>query len=115
MILFAAVAFGCKKDTVVAPAVSVPKGYLVVNCDNCQVQYGMPDQYKQISVSGTSVKATYSYTGTYTVVAYITPINVAQTVTISVFDKSGTLVYTGSKLQQPTSYWETDTVVGSTE
>lgn len=87
------------------------KGYLVVSCTNCQIEYGMPDQYKLYSVSGTSTKYYFSYTPGYTLVTYITAFASAQDITLTVYDASGNKVYAGEKNQGTDGHWETDTIV----
>lgn len=87
------------------------KGYLVVTCANCQIEYGMPDQYKLYSVSGTSTKYYFSYTAGYTLVAYLTAFTAEQDITLTIYNASGNPVYTGQKSQGTDGHWEVDTIV----
>jgi hypothetical protein len=101
----------CKKETLKPVTTNTdttkPQGYIVVECDNCKVEYGMPDQYHSVTVSGTSGKNYFSYDTTYTLKTYITSYDHAQKLTLSVYDKNGTLVQTNSKTQDITGYWDT--------
>lgn len=111
LLIIAAVATlttGCKKLDDGSPEPHKSTGYLVVTCDDCQVQYGMPDQYKQYDVSGTSDKFNFTYEGGYTLVSYITPLNDSKNITLTVYDANNAVVYSGSINQLTTSHWETD-------
>ena len=86
-------------------------GYIVVNCANCMVQYGMPDQYKYFNVSGTSPKATFSYVPGYNLVTYVTALGQTQDVTLSVYDKNNNIMYQGTVTQPLTGYWSTKVMI----
>lgn len=110
ILLIAAVAMlatGCKKLDDGSPVDHTSTGYLVVTCDNCQIQYGMPDQYKQLNVSGTSDKFSFTYKGGYTLISYITPLGDSKNVTLTVYDAKDTVIYSGAINELSTSYWET--------
>jgi hypothetical protein len=107
-----ALLFGCNKGALVGPAdtaslnaAKIPKGYLVVSCQNCMVQYGMPDQYKTFNLSGTSAKAYFNYTPGYNLVSYITALGKAQSLTLTVYNKNNAVVYAGTVTQPTTGYW----------
>jgi hypothetical protein len=69
------------------------------------VQYGMPDQYKTFNTSGTSQKATFSYTPGYTLVTYVTALGQSQSLTLSVYNKNNVAIYQGTVTQPTTGYW----------
>jgi hypothetical protein len=114
VIVFASIIFlsvGCKKDAPKYPVDNTPKGYLVVQCENCTVDYGMPDQYKMLTVSGTSPKAPFSYKAGYTLYANLIAINKDQEMTLTVYDTEGKVIYTGSDKREATKYWPTATLL----
>ncbi|WCT10915.1 hypothetical protein [Mucilaginibacter jinjuensis] len=103
---------GCKKKDI-DPTTSTTKnqGYIVVNCDNCKVDYGMPDQYKEFNVVTTSPKATFSYTTGYVLQVYVTALDHQQKITLNVYNNAGTAVYTNSATQPLTNYWSNSVLI----
>ena len=88
-----ATCLGCQKGATTNPYNPTPKvntSYLQVTCYNCQVQYGMPDQYRQMYVSGMSLNAPFNYTPWYVLQVYLTAIDKPQAITLSVYDINGT-------------------------
>lgn len=107
---------GCAKLDDGAPAPHKVYGYLVVTCDNCQLQYGMPDQYKQSTVTGTSNKYAFTYESGYTLVSYITPLGEGQqnqNIEITVYNNKDKVVYHGTMNNLQTQYWETRVLLPS--
>jgi hypothetical protein len=102
IILFAS----CKKANIEPLAIATKgEGYITVTCDNCQVGYGMPDQYKSFNVVTTSPKATFTYTTGYILQVYVTALDHEQKLTLNVFNSAGKSVYSNSITQPITGYW----------
>lgn len=95
----------CKKSSI--EPVASTKGYIVVNCDNCKVDYGMPDQYKTFNVVTTSPQATYTYSSGYSLQVYITALDHAQKMSLSVYNTVGKQVYANSTTQGLEGEWQT--------
>lgn len=103
---------GCKKkDIGSASSTTKSQGYIVVNCDNCKVDYGMPDQYREFNVVTTSPKATFSYTPGYILQIYVTALDHQQKVTLNVYNSAGTSVYNNSATQPLTGYWSSSVLL----
>jgi len=103
---------GCKKKEI-DPTTNNTKrqGYIVVDCDYCKVDYGMPDQYKAFNVVTTSPKATFSYLPGYILQVYVTALDHQQKITLNVYNSDGTLVYNNSATQPLTSYWSNSVLI----
>lgn len=97
----------CKKTTIAPSTTASTKGYIVVNCDNCKVDYGMPDQYKTFNVVTSSPNAAFNYSAGYSLQVYITALDHEQKLSLSVYNTVGKQVYTNSKTQSLTGDWET--------
>jgi hypothetical protein len=103
LLLFAS----CKKQIDdLAPVSEDMKGYIQVDCKNCLIGYGMPDQYQNYNNSNDStIKYPYIYKDGYTLQAYITALNADQKLAISVFDYKNNLVFKSENTQSTTGYW----------
>jgi hypothetical protein len=103
LLLFAS----CKKQTEdLDPVSNKKKGYILVDCKNCLIGYGMPDQYKDFNNSNdTTTKYPYNYEDGYTLQAYITALKAEQRLSISVFDYNNNLVFKGENTQPTTGHW----------
>ncbi|WP_158828051.1 hypothetical protein [Mucilaginibacter lacusdianchii] len=87
------------------------KGYITVQCETCKVEYGMPDQYKGINVTGTSDKLYFDYTNDYYLKTYITAFQRSQKLTLTVYNKDGQKVFSDSNTQSTTGFWDTYVLV----
>ena len=97
----------CKKDIdLPTTEASTKTAYIIVNCENCTIDYGMPDQYKGFSNSGgDSQKLSFAYKEGYTLAMNITSMLQEQTLSVKVYTKDSKLVYQSAKLQPTTGYW----------
>lgn len=98
----------CKKDIdLPAPKIEDTKtAYIILNCENCKIDYGMPDQFKGFSnAGGDSQKYPFVYKEGYTLSMNITSLLRSQTLTVKVYNKDSKLVYEGSNVQPTTDYW----------
>ena len=95
----------CKKQTLQPTTTVKEQGYIIVNCDNCQVAYGMPDQYKEFNAVTISPKATFSYIPGYILQVYVTALDHEQKLTLNVYNSDGKSLYTNSATQPITGYW----------
>jgi hypothetical protein len=98
---------GCKKQNIQPTATANVKkqGYIIVNCDNCQIAYGMPDQYKEFNAVTASPQATFTYVSGYILQVYVTALDHEQKLTLKVYDSDGKSLYANSATQALTSYW----------
>jgi hypothetical protein len=97
----------CKKQSIQPNAIATVKkqGYITVSCDNCQIAYGMPDQYKEFNAVTISPKATFTYIPGYLLQVYVTALDHEQKLTLNVYNSDGKSLYTNSATQTLTSYW----------
>ncbi|MGZ3755673.1 MAG: hypothetical protein ACXVAY_15595 [Mucilaginibacter sp.] len=110
--------FGCQKSTITNqnnPTPTSNSSYLKVTCYNCQVQYGMPDQYRQMNVSGISLNAPFNYSPGYVLQVYLTALDKPQAITLSVYDVNGNVLYSGSKVQSTVGYWDVEVLTSTTQ
>jgi hypothetical protein len=108
--------FGCQKGTITNQFTPPQQGntsYLKVTCYNCQVQYGMPDQYRQMNVSGMSLNSPFTYTPGYVLQVYLTALDKPQDITLSVYDVNGNILYSGSKVQSTLGYWDVEVLTST--
>lgn len=110
---------GCKKELVQPDSISdnttktsvKTQGYLKVQCDNCKVEYGMPDQYKTYNVSGTSLTAYFNYTSGYSLQTYITALDHTQNIIYSVYNRYDKLMFADTVKQTTTGYWSSNVLM----
>ncbi|WP_442588793.1 hypothetical protein ACSBL2_22410 [Pedobacter sp. AW31-3R] len=99
----------CKKDKnlPVDEEVNNKSAYIVVNCVNCKIDYGMPDQYQGFSnANGDSPKFAFNYKAGYTLSMHLSSLVEQQKLTVKVYNKNEKLVYEGSNIQPVTDYWD---------
>ena len=99
---------GCRKiiETPQKPTTTKITSYLQVTCENCNVIYGMPDQYKSFdNAGGLSVKYPYTYKEGYNLQVQVTPEGKSQNLTLQVYDKSGNVVYNGAATRDAAAIW----------
>lgn len=103
----------CKKDIdLPATEADTKTAYIIVNCENCTIDYGMPDQYKGFSNSGgDSPKFPFVYKEGYTLAMNIKSLLKEQTLSVKVYTKDSKLVYQGSKVQSTTDYWNVNVLL----
>ncbi len=96
----------CKKHTIEPTTIAAKnQGYITVDCDNCQVAYGMPDQYRMFNVVSASPKAVFTYSTGYILQVFITSLDHQQKLTLNVYNGDGKSVYTNTATQPLTNYW----------
>ncbi len=103
---------GCKPSDV-EPDDNVKKAYLIVDCENCKVEYGMPNQYNVYNVNGNSGKLYFKQNGDYKLKTYITAIRKEQTIDLSIYNNADKRVFRDSVIQNTTGMWETNVLVRS--
>lgn len=97
--------FGCK-EIVETPQKNITNSYLQVSCENCQVGYGMPDQYKAFdNAGGLSSKFPYTYKEGYNLQIQITPVGKPQELTLKVYDIKGNILYNGIVNKEASAKW----------
>lgn len=104
----------CKKDKNLSAEEEAnnKSAYIVVNCENCKIDYGMPDQYKGFNnANGDSPKFTFNYKAGYTLSMHITSLTKEQKLTVKIYNKSDKLVYEGSNIQPVTDYWDVNVLL----
>jgi hypothetical protein len=111
-ILFLLLGAGCK-DSDLEPDDNVKKGYLVVDCENCKIEYGMPDQYYVYNVNGNSGKLYFKQNSDYKLKTYITALRKEQTVNLSIYNNADKKVFSDTTTQTTTGMWETNVLVRS--
>jgi hypothetical protein len=97
----------CKKEienlnpnpTKTPTVITKTQGYVQLDCENCLIGYGMPDQYK-------SVKYPYTYASGYNLQAHITAINQHQQITVTIYDTIGKSVYKADKSVPTSGFWD---------
>ena len=75
------------------------QGSIIVKCDDCKIDYGMPDQYHGFSVVGVSPSSSYTYKSGYTLQSNIYAQDHTQNITYTVYDANGKIVYQDTNLQ----------------
>jgi hypothetical protein len=97
----------CKKQVKdLEPDVTKNQGYIQIDCQNCLVGYGMPDQYKSFNnANGISVKYPYSYVEGYTLRAQLTALDTEQKLSISIYDNKNDLIYKSAYMQPTEGFW----------
>ena len=109
-ILFLLLGAGCK-DSDLEPDDDVKKGYLVVDCENCKIEYGMPDQYHVYNVNGNSGKLYFKQDGDYKLKTYITALRKEQTINLSIYNNADKKVFSDTTTRTTTVMWETNVLV----
>ncbi len=100
----------CKKSDEDKPSTSITdeKGRIAVECDNCLLAYGMPDQYAAFNVASQStVKYPYTYTGGYALKIYITAEDHEQLIKLSIYDPAGNVIYQSAATKSESARWDT--------
>jgi hypothetical protein len=114
----------CKKDigdlnpttTVTPPVISKTQGYIQLECENCSIGYGMPDQYQAYNnANGLSVKYPFTYTAGYNLQALVSSIDHEQKLTVKIYDTNSKLIYTADKDQAKTGGWAISILLPSVE
>lgn len=103
---------GCK-DSNLEPDDNVKKGYLVVDCENCKIEYGMPDQYHTYNVNGNSGKLYFKQDNDYKLKTYITALRKEQIINLSIYNNVDKKVFSDTTTQSITGMWETNVLVRS--
>ncbi len=98
---------GCKKNIHTNLATEDKTlSYIQVTCDNCKIEYGMPDQYRVYNnAGGLSAKFPYTYTSGYTLQMNLTAFVKAQDISVQVFNNDGKSIYNSSENQATSGYW----------
>lgn len=102
---------GCKDSDLQPDDENVKKGYLVVDCENCKIEYGMPDQYHVFNVNGNSGKLYFKQDGDYKLKTYITALRKEQIINLSIYNNADKKVFSDTTTQATTSMWETNVLV----
>jgi hypothetical protein len=105
----------CKKRVEdIEPNVNKNQGYIQIDCENCLVGYGMPDQYQSFNnANGVSVKYPYSYINGYTLRAQLTALDTEQKLSISVYDNKNDLIYKSASMQPTEGFWAVSVLLPS--
>jgi hypothetical protein len=110
LLLIPAILFisSCKKRIEdLEPQISKKQGYIQIDCQNCLVGYGMPDQYQNFTnTNGISVKYPYNYINGNTLRAQLTALNKEQKLSISIFDNKNDLIFRSATMQPTEGFWE---------
>ncbi len=104
---------GCKDVDLQPDDENVKKGYLVVDCENCKIEYGMPDQYQVYNINGNSGKLYFKQDGDYKLKTYITALRKEQIINLSIYNNADKKVFSDTTTRTTTGMWETNVLVRS--
>ncbi len=111
LLAFAGCAKGVNNEITPITTIANTQGSVTVKCDNCKIDYGMPDQYHGYNVAGTSGTFTFNYKSGYTLQANIYALDQEQNITYTVYDTKSRIVYQNVATQSVEGFWEVNVLL----